>query len=706
MASAEVLKEYLVRLGFSQDQKSTADFKSSLAATAAGVSSLGSGLENLAQRANAAATQVAESLDQMFFAAQRSGASVSALQGLGLAFDRMGLSAGSAQNLVANLFEFIKTQPAAESILQKLGVNMRGPNGELRETVAIFNNLSKSLTHRASTGRPMDMNYASQMAQMLTGASWQEFLAQTQMQDRQAKFQGEHQSMLRKAGFDPDKAKGDARSFSDSLALLGDAFDILRQKVGAAIFAKFGVDLDTFRNWLMDHSKEISDYIIWIIDGILDFANTLAVWFKDHWPDIVKNFHDLEDRVEKLAASFRDKWLPVLKPVWEWIDKLVDRTIGWNNAILLLMGVGLAGWLILYRRLSDPRNAAFAPWLLTVGAIAVALGLMNEALNLLLHPHPGSGWSDSLDQKYNVDNKAVNAHARKLVAAGIPPMVAAAMAANSYAESGDDPSKINPKSLAAGKYQWLGEARDEVEKHYAATHGGMWKKANEFTSDEADAMWWWQLRFGQKKSMGQRALAASTPAGAAHAIAEAEGFADFSKTLSAKDQADLDNRIGMANAAYAALQAAPPKPAVAPAGAGVVDALRALSDARERLMIAKQNAASDTAGHTHFYPPADLTNANAEYKAAQDALVTVAKAAQQSLANAAAAGAPAPGSVSVNSGNTNSNNVTTTNTVDHPVTTIHLNADSHDPQAIAKELEYSLDRSQGNLVRYLSKAIT
>jgi len=682
MASAEVLKEYLVRLGFSQDQKSTADFKSSLATTAEGVSKLGTSLQDMAQRAGAAATQVAESLDQMFFAAQRSGASVSALQGLGLAFDRMGLSAGSAQNLVANLFEFIKTQPAAESILQKLGVNMRGPNGELRETVAIFNDLSKSLTHRASTGRPMDMNFAAQMSQMLTGASWHEFLAQTQMQDRQAKFQGEHQSMLRKAGFDPDKQKQDTQGFMDQLALLGDAFDILRQKIGTALFAAFGIDMQTFRDWLVKHSGEIADTLVGIVKDIVDFSKKVYDW----WEKLTPQEKEQIELVGKLFAAWR--LLGIVFGTTAWMSPIMTFFVGANAEALTLYGL-----------LTGISAILTAPAFLAALAALAALWPKptNQGEDEFLKS--GQGRTDVSGPSGKPRPKADELR-DYLIAQGVSPVAASAMVVHAIHESGMDPGRQRSDNGRAGMWQHDLSRQERMQQHYESMTGKHVPWTELPWQTQADLFLWELKNRPGEKAHGKALFTAAGPAEASAAMASTERFANWDQAGNPEAARRAAETEAYVRRGIAPVSAEPPKPPpprppmTLKIAEDVQNALKRLQEAREHLIDAK--------GH-----PGELSGASAEYAAAQQQLIAAARAAaaQKSLNTTLDTPGMVPGSVSnVNSGNVNSNNV---NTVDaHQVVTLHMNADSHDPQAIAKELEYSLDRSQGNLVRYLSKAIT
>jgi flagellum-specific peptidoglycan hydrolase FlgJ len=122
---------------------------------------------------------------------------------------------------------------------------------------------------------------------------------------------------------------------------------------------------------------------------------------------------------------------------------------------------------------------------------------------------------------------------------------------------------------------------------------------------------------------------------------------------------------------------------------GVVAAVARFQAARTALVKAQAAYAKQTARDdgTSRVLPADFTAAQTEFASAQDQL------------SSAARGSPAPGStVAINSNNT-------TTVTNNPVTTIHVTAESHDPQAIAQNVNETMDRVYGNMVRYLGAAI-
>ena len=387
--NADTIKDFLVSLGFDIDQAGANKFEAVLKGVTANVMKVGAVVEGAALSIVGFTTQIANGLDKIYWASQRTGASVQGIKALGYAASQTGASAESAMSSLEGLAGFMRSNPGAEGFLNRLGVQTRDASGKMRDTAAIFTGVGQKLNN-------MPYYRAKQYAQML-GIDENTLMA---MRRGMNGFTADYQSMLQKTGFNADKAAVQSNKFMTSMHGLTSLFGIMRDKIGSNLAGGLAGSLDSLRRRILDNFPKIEETLTKVIKGVIWLANafTRMAWrliqgagsVIDWWTrlddgskNLLKIFGALLVAWRQLNSAFLNspigiittlilaigllyddyqtwkeggkslidwsKWQPEIeqaKKVFKWLrDKfleLKDNLGGWKNTLTILFGF-LAG---------------------------------------------------------------------------------------------------------------------------------------------------------------------------------------------------------------------------------------------------------------------------------------------------------------------------------------------------------------------------
>lgn len=162
MADSSLIRQFLVGIGFKVDVDSQKKFKDGVedatkqtekldkAQVKAGKSAIkmGVAIAGTGVWLTSRVTDFAAKLENLHFAAKRTGAAASSLKAVANAAQDVGVSAEEAQGSIENVARFMRNNPGGESYIGSLGVQTRDANGHLRDTVDIVNDLGKSLSKK------------------------------------------------------------------------------------------------------------------------------------------------------------------------------------------------------------------------------------------------------------------------------------------------------------------------------------------------------------------------------------------------------------------------------------------------------------------------------------------------------------------------------------------------------------------------------
>ncbi len=286
---ADTIRDYLVSLGFDIDGAGQAKFEATLKGVAANVVKLGAVVESTGLAIVGFTASIASGLDKLYWAAERTGASVNGIKALGYAASQTGSSAEAAQNSLESLARFMRSNPGAEGFLNRLGVQTRDASGQMRDMSAIFTGVGQRLS-------TMPYYRANQFAQML-GIDENTLMA---MRRGMSGFTAEYQSMMQKTGFDADKAAQQSNKFMTSMRNFVSLLGILRDKVGSNLAGGLSGTLNNLSKQMLENWPKIEGVVTKIVKGVLFAADVitqmawrvsqavggLIEWFKKLPPDI------------------------------------------------------------------------------------------------------------------------------------------------------------------------------------------------------------------------------------------------------------------------------------------------------------------------------------------------------------------------------------------------------------------------------------
>ncbi|HIF2798948.1 TPA: transglycosylase SLT domain-containing protein [Salmonella enterica] len=322
-SNADTIKDFLVSLGFDIDQAGANNFETVLKGVTANVMKVGAVVEGAALSIVGFTTRIADGLDKIYWASQRTGASIQGIKALGYAASQTGASAESAMSSLEGLAGFMRSNPGAEGFLNRLGVQTRDASGKMRDTASIFTGVGQKLNN-------MPYYRAKQYAQML-GIDENTLMA---MRRGMNGFTADYQSMLQKTGFNADKAAVQSNKFMTSMRGLTSLFGIMRDKIGSNLAGGLAGSLDSLRRRILDNFPKIEETLTKVIKGVIWLANafTRMAW-----------------RVIQAAGSVIDWWKKLDDGSKKFLMTIGAILIAWRllNAAFLKSPIGLITTLIL-----------------------------------------------------------------------------------------------------------------------------------------------------------------------------------------------------------------------------------------------------------------------------------------------------------------------------------------------------------------------
>ncbi|EMX2777506.1 lytic transglycosylase domain-containing protein [Klebsiella variicola] len=328
--NAETLKDFLISLGFKVDEAGARKFDAIVTGATLKAIELGTKVELAAASVVAFTAKVASGLDNLYWASQRTGATVEGIKQIGFAVSQMGGSVDAARGSLESLAQFIRTSPGAEGFLNRLGVQTRDASGNMRDMATIFTGVGQRLSS-------MPYYRANQYAQML-GMDENTLLA---MRRGIGEYMGQYNAMKKAIGFNPDQAAAASNRFMTSLRSFGEMAGMARDKIGSNLAGGLAGAIDNLRRQILDNFPKIERTINAVVKGIL--------WMGEAVSRVVY-------RLIQATGDIRD-W-------WKGLDEDSKKLIG-----------TLGGMLVVWRLLNAAMLASPITWVL---ALAGALLLLYD----------------------------------------------------------------------------------------------------------------------------------------------------------------------------------------------------------------------------------------------------------------------------------------------------------------------------------------
>jgi hypothetical protein len=548
MTGAEVIKEFLVGLGYKIDEGQFKKFEAGLNRATKVAMSLGKATTAAAVAVEAAVVRISRQFEDLYYAGKRLNSTVEDIRATEFAYSQVGGSAAGARAAMESVAEFMRSNPGGERFLQGLGVQTRGANGELRETTQIMDDLAASF-------RQMPY-FAAKVRANLLGIDERTLQA---MIRGTGEFSDRYHEMARRVGVDQDAAAKASHEFMvdlrDLLALLTLTADKLILKfqpsARAAVRAIEDLDIRThglstalieigavlggvlllFRPWVaalfealggMEALGAVAAGLGVLLSGpvgwILALVAAIAALLLSS-DDFRKRFGDMLGEVlPQVQAALGDLWGALkelgaaLKPVLDgivWlfgklrdavvatfgpaVTDLVRRSLGFVAADLRLVGdaVRVVADLLSGRwskAWTDAKNVARD----AVDGIKAIFGIGGGASAPRAGSAPARSAAPAAGAGGPSGGRSVTDQIRAFFQAnGVSAEVSKGISAGVWAEalsSGKGVNVVNPTSGAYGIGQWLGARKAELFRRYGP---------NPSLSQQLEFMLW-ELRGGDK----------------------------------------------------------------------------------------------------------------------------------------------------------------------------------------------------------------
>lgn len=293
---AETIKDFLISLGFQIDEAGAKKFDSVIVGVTANVFKMAAVVEGAALSVVAFTAKIASGLDNLYWASQRTGATVQGIQQIGYAVSQMGGSVDGARSSLESLSRFMRNSPGAESFLNRLGIQTRDAKGNMRDMATVFTGVGQKLSS-------MPYYRANQYAQML-GIDENTLLA---MRRGLGNFSAQYSQMTKTIGYNADTAAVSANKFMTSLHAFGQMAGMARDKIGSNLAEGLAGSIDNLRKQILDNFPKIEETITRGIKGLLWLADVIGrVVFRliQAAGDIRNWWKELDSGTQRLIATF------------------------------------------------------------------------------------------------------------------------------------------------------------------------------------------------------------------------------------------------------------------------------------------------------------------------------------------------------------------------------------------------------------------
>ncbi|HDK9870304.1 TPA: hypothetical protein PVT09_001962 [Klebsiella pneumoniae] len=301
--NAETLKDFLISLGFKVDEAGARKFDAVVAGTTLKAIELGVKVEAAALSVVAFTAKIASGLDDLYWASQRTGATVEGIKQIGYEVSQVGGSVDGARGSLENLARFMRNNPGAEGFLNRLGVQTRDASGNMRDMATIFTGVGQRLSS-------MPYYRANQYAQML-GLDENTLMA---MRRGIGQFSGEYTAMAKAIGYNADVAAVSSNKFMTSLRSFGLMVGMARDKIGSSLADGLAGSLDRLRRQILENFPKIEGAITGTVKGILWAGEMvgrviyrliqLGQGISDWWDSLDKQSQQLIELIGALTAAW------------------------------------------------------------------------------------------------------------------------------------------------------------------------------------------------------------------------------------------------------------------------------------------------------------------------------------------------------------------------------------------------------------------
>lgn len=295
-----VLREFLISLGFHIDDVGMKKFTTAVEGVTKGVMAAGVAVAGTAAGIIAGVKIISNQMENLYYASQRTGETVGNLMALRYAAGQIGLTAGQAQGAIENFTRALRLNPGSNSLLQSLGVTGDNPTAKLESFVSKLKGMQPYVAAAYAGIFGIDPDTLLMLENGLP-----------KLQDEQDKYQ----ERLSNFGIDPQRAATSGKDFNNSIRRITSNFELLWVVIESKLVPVLDPLINKFERWSESHAAQVANGIAkavellgdaigaidWdkLTDGIDSFWETAKVafgigmsWLNDLWKTLVSMFRN------------------------------------------------------------------------------------------------------------------------------------------------------------------------------------------------------------------------------------------------------------------------------------------------------------------------------------------------------------------------------------------------------------------------------
>lgn len=299
--SGDVIKEFLVGLGFKVDESSMSGFTSGIGKATLAVSTIGVAAVAGAGAIQHFVTGIAEEFDKISDLSARVNETAEAIMQMGYVASQTDSSveavASSLDGLNRTAGEAVMGLGRGKAVFEQLGISVKDQNGKLKQTGALMGEIGekiKGMEKGQQLAVLSKLGIDPTMVAMLT----------TDVSALKAEFDG----MFEAAGINASEAASASSDFMDSVGKLSFVLDTVRKAVGLKFMGQLKNGIDALRKFLAENMPRIINAITPIIGFVL--------------------------RIAEAFITIAGRAATAIGGVLGWLGKVNDATGGWAGYIL------------------------------------------------------------------------------------------------------------------------------------------------------------------------------------------------------------------------------------------------------------------------------------------------------------------------------------------------------------------------------------
>jgi hypothetical protein len=218
--SSDIIKEFLVGLGFKVDQGGLKKFVGGIDAATKVAIKAGAAAGSMAVAVEAAVVKVSKQFEDLYYASQRLHSSVENIRAVDYEISQFGGDAKGARAAMEGIASLIRSNPGGENFIRSLGVETRDANGDLRDTAELMRDLG---------ARFRNMPYY--MAKVRAGVLGIDEITLQAMIRNTGEFSDQYHDMAARVGVDQQAAAKASHDFMVQVRMLLTWLTLLSEKL-------------------------------------------------------------------------------------------------------------------------------------------------------------------------------------------------------------------------------------------------------------------------------------------------------------------------------------------------------------------------------------------------------------------------------------------------------------------------------------------